>query len=138
MSESALCSAMMGTWGWCCHSVWWWHWGLALVALGKEPKCVNLPHKVGHAGPSSKPKPNHKNPQHNECIQDIHCSPAWHEERGLLCGILHTMRKNKHSDLLILEGPYTTVVLLGKIREKGHAMMPNWEISQDCQQCLWG
>jgi len=73
--------------GWCCCHCWW-RWRLALVALGKEPKIVNLLDEVGHAGPSSKPKPNHQNPHHNKCIEHIHCSPAWHKERRLLCSIL--------------------------------------------------
>lgn len=32
---------------------------LALIALGEESKCVNLPDEVGHAGPTTEPKPNH-------------------------------------------------------------------------------
>lgn len=50
---------------------------LALVALGEESERVNLPNEVGHAGPTTKPKPDHKNPNHNEGIEHIHCSPAW-------------------------------------------------------------
>lgn len=61
---------------------------LALVALGKEAKSVNLPYKIGHTGPSSKPKSNHKNPYHNEGIKNIHCCPTRHEERRFLCCIL--------------------------------------------------
>lgn len=53
-----------------------WCWGLALVAFCKMPKCVNLCYEVGHAGPSSKPKSNHKNPYHDECIQDIYSCPT--------------------------------------------------------------
>lgn len=74
--------------------------GLALVALGEKPKSVNLPDKVGDAGPSSKPKPNHKDPYHNEGIEDIHCRPAWHEERRLLCSIL----RNKSNTLNFMTG----------------------------------
>ena len=38
---------------------YWWCWRFALIALGKEPKCVNLLDKVGHAGPATEPKSNH-------------------------------------------------------------------------------
>lgn len=110
---------MMSMRGWCCHNFWcWWR---ALVAFGKKPKCVNLPYEVGHAGPSSKPKSNYKNPYHNECIEDIHCSPAWHEERRLLCSILQN-EKNKIKTLDNLGCPYTVDVLLTKIRKKGDLM----------------
>jgi len=89
---SELNSVMMVVRGWCCcHG--WWGWGLALVTLGKEPKSVNLLDEVGHAGPSSKPKPNHQNPHHNECIEHIHCSPAWHEDRRLLSSILQNKKQ---------------------------------------------
>lgn len=49
-------------WGWC----YYWFWRLALIALCKQPKCVNLSHKVGHAGPSTEPKPDYQNPHNYE------------------------------------------------------------------------
>lgn len=38
----------------------WWQWwcrGLALIALGEEPKGVYLLDEVAHAGPSAEPEP---------------------------------------------------------------------------------
>ena len=111
---------MMSMRGWCCHNFWcWWR---ALVAFGKKPKCVNLPYEVGHAGPSSKPKSNYKNPYHNECIEDIHCSPAWHEERRLLCSILQNLKEKKKL-YITQDAPTLLLYYSQKSQRKGPAIM---------------
>ena len=66
----------------------WERMGLALVALGKEPKCVDLLDEVGHASPPTEPKSDHQNPHHYKCIHHIHSSPAWHKRWQLLRSIL--------------------------------------------------
>ncbi|KAG5550448.1 hypothetical protein RHGRI_015419 [Rhododendron griersonianum] len=63
-------------------------WGIALVALGKEPECVNLLHKVGHASPSAEPEAHHQNPDHDEDVHHVHGRPAGQENRRLLCCVL--------------------------------------------------
>ncbi|KAK2414624.1 auxin transporter protein [Trifolium repens] len=88
---------MKGMRRWCCNHNWWW---LALVALSKKPKCVNLSNEVGHTSPSTKPKPNHQYPYHNECIENIHCCPAWHEERRFFSSILQNNNSNTKLDSL--------------------------------------
>ena len=50
--------------------------GLALVALGEEPECVDLPHEVSHTSPSAEPEPNYKHPNHNEGVEHVHPRPA--------------------------------------------------------------
>lgn len=64
-------------------------WGLALVALGKEPKSIDLFDEVVHASPPSKAEANYEDPDDYKCIYHIHSWPAWEEEWGLLCCILH-------------------------------------------------
>lgn len=56
--------------------LWWW-WRLALIALCKQSKRVNLPHKVCHTCPSTKTKPYYQNPYHNEGVDHKHCRPSW-------------------------------------------------------------
>ena len=75
--------------------MFWWGWGWTLVALGKEPECIDLLDEICHTSPTSQSKANNEDPYHNECVHCIHCCPAWEEERRLLSCILLTQELPK-------------------------------------------
>lgn len=60
----------------------------ALVALGEEPKGVDLPDEVGHAGPSAESEADDEHPSHHQGVHHVHSRPARQEEWGLLRSIL--------------------------------------------------
>lgn len=66
---------------------WWWWW--ALVTLGEEPKSVNLVYKIDHTGPPTKPKTNHKHPNHHKDVDCIGTSPSSQVLWWLLHCVLH-------------------------------------------------
>jgi hypothetical protein len=47
----------------------------ALVALGKEPKRVDLLHEVGYAGPAAEPEADDQHPRHHEGVDHVGSSP---------------------------------------------------------------
>lgn len=68
---------------------WRRHRRLALVALGKEAECVDLPNEISDASPSSEPETHNEYPNHDEGVDRIHGHPTPHEGRRLLGRILH-------------------------------------------------
>ncbi|GER55240.1 UDP-N-acetylmuramate--L-alanine ligase [Striga asiatica] len=56
------------------HMRWQLRW--ALVAFSEKPKCVDLVDKIGHAGPSTKPKPNYQNPNNYKYVDHISPNPS--------------------------------------------------------------
>lgn len=67
------------------NSLRWW----ALVALSKEPKCVNLVYEISHARPPAKSKPNNKHPHYYKHIDRVRPYPSSHKLWWLLHSILH-------------------------------------------------
>jgi hypothetical protein len=66
----------------------------ALVALGKESKCVNLLHEVGYAGPAAEPEADHQHPRHHEGVDHVGSSPPSGELGRPFHRVLHQFKSN--------------------------------------------
>lgn len=95
-------------------NLWWWRrWhghgrkDGTLVALGEEPKCVNLMYEINHAGPTTKSKPNYHNPHYYYHIYCKGSHPSSYELWRLLHSILHF---TPHNELIIIPCTHNNLI----------------------------